>query len=532
MDILDYDQKDFFEYFRIRFIKDIVQFENMISALQNTKDFNEVVDTIFRIFHNLKASSQYLGMNNIAILAHKVECVISSIKYDSSPPGREIILWLHRVKEQMMKWGDVLENNMLPRNEASLALLNTIVFGKAHVNKSTLFKQLNIVYMDNNRSRANKIVSALNKTLERVISVESLSELTSKLDQGNFHICMLNTEQDNISTSLFCKKNYPKVSVITIFDNLNKDIKLELIKNDIHNILANPLRADDLKKMLLEIIETKHINYSYLIDNYELEQFIKKLDTIPEFIRRIIDICDNSEKSIKDLIYEISNDTIFSSYILEVSSKNKLINHELSLNQTIAHIGKQSIKSLALKKISLPLKDISLISYNITIDDFNTVSFLRKKLMLYWYSKISVSALSVLATTALIGNIGQLILAKTLIDNNKSEVFLKDLKSQGILFSEERHLHTSTARITSDIFEHWGLSSQIVDSVRYSDYPEDAPIEIHDLCLANHIVFQLIQLDGRVQDEVPHHIKKLLENNGLSLTPLESALQRINQQLE
>lgn len=64
--------------------------------------------------------------------------------------------------------------------------------------------------------------------------------------------------------------------------------------------------------------------------------------------------------------------------------------------------------------------------------------------------------------------------------------------------------------MSSDIFRYWNLHKDIVDCVRFSDNPQNAPVEIYDLALANYVVFRLIPLNGEVVREIPERIKELL----------------------
>ncbi len=527
MNTLDFEQQEFFEYYKIKFSKDIVLLEKCIYELQNIETFSEASGVIFRLFHNLKANSQYIGLNNMVTLLHKAECVISSIRDDNIPPGKIIIRWLVMVKEQMIKWESMLEQNILPKTDYDKSLLNDIVFGQKNNNSSVSFEQLKIVYMDKNINRAKKIIAVLSKKIEKVIHVNNITELSDVLDKDDFHVCMLNDEDNNLKAASFCSKEYPSTVVITVFDNINCQNELQFRKNGLNYFLTNPMKGEALKRILLNIIEEYFVRYNYLIKDNDINSFVSTLSMIPSSIKDVLEICENDEKGIKDLIKVITVDPVLSAYILESSHKYKLLSSELSLNMTISHLGKQSIKALTLKHLSLSLEDISLHPYGIDSEEFSKISFLRKKLMIYWYSKVSVSSLNILATTSLMGNIGQFLISKTLINKGMSEYFTNNIKESGVLMSEEHFLHTSTALISANIFKHWGLNKKIIDSVRYSDYPERAPIEIYDLCLANHIVFQLVKLDGTVETKIPEHIKSLLEDNDLDTIPLENALSRI-----
>jgi hypothetical protein len=52
------------------------------------------------------------------------------------------------------------------------------------------------------------------------------------------------------------------------------------------------------------------------------------------------------------------------------------------------------------------------------LSDYSETAQKRSSLMIKWFSKVSFTKLNILATSALVGNIGQLIVSKEISANN------------------------------------------------------------------------------------------------------------------
>ena len=120
------------------------------------------------------------------------------------------------------------------------------------------------------------------------------------------------------------------------------------------------------------------------------------------------------------------------------------------------------------------------------------------------------------------------MIAQEIKEEEKEEEFSKLLNQYSVNVAEKKILQTTTPHISSAILRHWRLHRDIVDSVQFSDTPKNAPEEIYDMALANHIVFTLVPLDGKVLKEIPENIEKLLQKSGMALSPLQKALESIN----
>jgi len=84
-------------------------------------DYNDAVNDLFRMFHNLKSSTAYLKIDRIKNFAHFVEDVLDRARERDSA-DEKLIDWLFSVADQFHEWYGNID-----RNE-ELAPLHTDIF--------------------------------------------------------------------------------------------------------------------------------------------------------------------------------------------------------------------------------------------------------------------------------------------------------------------------------------------------------------------------------------------------------------------
>lgn len=526
--------KDDFEYelyeiFKEQFINNMVQIENNILELENSEHDKKAINNLFRIFHTLKANSQYFHFESMSIVADKTEKVLASLREGSAFSDISVIKWLIKVQEQCFIWSHEMENDATEFSQPTPSLLNEIEIKDSHTNALSLLKQLSVLYFDINQKRSQKLLSALEKNFLKVKEVHTLDDFEQKLILEQPNICIINIGKDTIKASKLSQQHVPNSAIIVVFDKLDHSTYLKLGVHGIYHTILNPIMGDELKRVLLSVIDSHFTSRQFIITNQKIKDFIETLQPLSVSILQIQRICDDEEASIKELIKAVKLDPVISGMILK-TAKNPIYGLEeiSTIDQAVSIFGKTRVKAISLSQMIDAFGRMDLSPYNITESIFSNVAALRLMLMIKWYSKVSISSLAILSTTAILGNIGQLLIAREINVLKKKTVFLQNIQDNTIQIAEEKCMRTTTASVSSDILSYWQLEMDIVDSVRFSDNPEDGPEQIYSLCLANHVVYRLVQLDGKVLKKVPKNIEKLLQKNKLRVEPLQKALDAIN----
>ena len=521
---------EIYEVFREQLELHIPVIESNILLLNNENQVGDSIDELFRTFHSYKATSSYLSLKPIHNLVSKVEIVLSSLREEKKVVPDSIIDWLLQIKDQIIYWLEQMQTNETNLEKAPAHLYNKIKISKSYIAPKDILKTLTILYIDKNDSRAQKIIPFLKKIVKDVRYDSDINQSQNLIEYYKYDILMLNINKANHELIDLCKKNNPNTPIIAIFDKITAICSKKLLRKGVSHAITNPLSAKDIQRELVFIVKTYFSSVNILIDNKKISDFIQALKPLPNTIFQIMQVCDDDELPIKELISVVKTDPIIAANILNAANSPLYGSTELkTIDQAVSRLGKTAIKALTMSGVYKNLGDIDLAPYSINEDTFSKVSMTRLSLMLKWYSKISIADLSVLSSTALLGNIGQLLISKELININRDDDFKDLLTTFDTKYAEESILYTSTATISSQILNYWKLSSDIVDVISYSDNPSQAPEELKKLVVANYIVYRLVDLNGCVLDEIPDDILPFLAEYNFNPELLSKALNYVLQ---
>ena len=512
--------------------------EEMSLQLDNTKEHihslsekelvYESINTLFRTYHSYKATSHYLSLLPIHKLSSRVEDVLSSMRDAKETVDNSIIEWLLKVNDQFLLWIEDLNLNKTVLQDAPLELFEVIKVSPPYMKPEDKLRRLNILYLDHKISRSQQITSMLKNSCASLEYTDNIPEAEVLLENTTFHIVIANLSKDNERVLKFMSQNFENTPILIIYDKVSSSLYKKLFKSGITHILENPLKARDLQREVLSITKAYHSSQNILMSNKNIDNFINNLEPLANTIFQVISICEDEESSIKELIKVVSADSIMAGYILDFA--NNPIYGKAGINtldKAVIKIGTKAVKALCMAGIYKNLYPIDLSAYNIDEDIFSKVSQLRLSLMLKWYAKVSISSLSILSSTALLGNLGQLLISKEIISLKQESIFKEITRDYTISYAEESIIRTTTNTISSQILRYWKIPLDIVEVITYSDNPLEAPKEIRKLCIANHIVYSLIDIKGNISQKISSEILSLMNENGLEIVPLQKALESI-----
>lgn len=528
MTIDDEFEQELREIFKEQFVNNSVDVKNSIVKLGDCDTYEDAVNNLFRIFHSIKANSTYFGYEDITKLAVTVENVLNALRDINPPIGEGVLEWFDKVEHQYSVWTNEMQESEEEFSRVNVELLNAVQVGSESKNPALLLKKQSVVYYNKSKKASIKLLAMLNKYAESVIHISDKSSFEKHLKEEKPNICIMDIGDECIEASKIFYKYIPVSALIVFLDKSDKSTHIKLGLEGIHHIITRPIMQDALYRELLRVVESHFTSRRFIIDNKKIQEFIQTLHPLSDSILQIQSVCNDGESSIKDLIKVVKKDPLISGMILQ-AAKSPLYNlDEIStIDHAVTLLGKRQVQAVALTKAidEFDTKDLSVY----TMDDktFSNVATLRLILMIKWYSKVSIAALSILSTTAILGNIGQLLMAQEIAKMGKQEEFSKFAHKYSIQYAEEKVLQTTTSHVSSDIASFWELDSDIIDSLRFSDNPKNAPDEVYDLALANYVVFRLIRLDGKIEAEIPKRVKKALLDKGLSLLALQNALDSI-----
>jgi len=85
--------------------------EPAIIALENEKSRSEMINELFRIFHNIKSASGFLKIERMHLLSELAEEFMDSVRQNQDSISESFIDWLLLVNDQFRAWYKQLEND-------------------------------------------------------------------------------------------------------------------------------------------------------------------------------------------------------------------------------------------------------------------------------------------------------------------------------------------------------------------------------------------------------------------------------------
>ncbi len=482
------------------------------------------IANLFRLFHNYKASASYLELKELFLLVAQGENILNALRSSKGEATVYDLQWLTSCVDQLQIWS----NELLEEQELSSmnpSLFPTITILDEEERTSDVMQGLTLLYVDSSLTRAQKMQAPLKHVFKSVNITDSLDELRTIVLNNLCDIVLLNMleESIDIATELLILK--PDIALITAVPNLRANQRSRLLLKGLTHPIHSPIRSDELKRQLHNIV-TSHFSKVYtLVSHQKIYNFIQGIDPLPSSIKEITRLCDDPESSIKDLIHIIESDSITTANILHAANMPiYAVKSTSSIEQAVVSFGKRLIKAITLSDLACRIGSLQLQAYNINEEQFKQTSRLRLALMNAWYFQVDPDALTLLCSSAILGNLGEILIDQELINQGLEHAF-KDYDVNEFSKAEVTLLKTSAAFVTADILEFWGLDSELVDSIRYSDSPFNASsAKLQQLACANAIVYRMVTPHGELHTQIPNNVKSLMLKAGLEIDSLEKAI--------
>ncbi len=519
---MDTELLDIFSY---KLLADLPLMQESVNKLSLTKD--ESVAKLFRNFHNYKASSAYLKLKSINSLVSQGENILNALRTHQGYANEHEIKWLNSCIKQLNIWC----NQLLVGEE--LSVLQASIFPNISIlndTKSTtdIMQTLSILYADTDPTRTHKTQAPLSHIFKSVTTASYPQEIKNSIFSNHYDIVILNMQEESISIAKELLEIKPDIALITAVPLLKNHQKSRLLLKGLTHPIASPIQSPDLKRQLHNIISSHFSKVYSLISHQKIYNFIQGLDPLSSSTKEITRLCDDPESSIKDLIKVVSSDAITTAGILHsISLPIYGLQATSSIDNAVVSFGKRTIKALTLSGLASQLGSLNLGAYKINEEQFKQASRLRLALMNQWYTRINPNDLKILSSSAILGNLGVILINHELYNQGLEDEF-KNYSPEEFTHAEVKLLKTSSAFVTADILEFWGLEEDLVDSIRYSDSPFNASSpKIQSLACANAIVYKMVTPQGELLNKIPDAVKTLMKKEKLDENVLEEALQAL-----
>ena len=208
----------------------------------------------------------------------------------------------------------------------------------------------------------------------------------------------------------------------------------------------------------------------------QIDDLLRRVESLPPLPRTIILIEEyrrKSEKEISELHDIISKDALIVTNLLKIANSAMFgfwSKVETPL-RAISLLGINFTISVAISASSQKLLVTTLAPYGLTNDNFMNSSNIASVLASLWLGKIDETIKDEIILPALLIDIGKYIIADMILNEQKEKEFKAQIE-EGILSIEEvekEFLGFSSSYVTAQIFKHWKLSPNLINSIEFVD---------------------------------------------------------------
>jgi len=262
---------------------------------------------------------------------------------------------------------------------------------------------------------------------------------------------------------------------------------------------------------------------------------IKALPPLDDTIIKIQRICTDKNSSLNDLVKVVEGDPMLTANILKSSNSPlygfsreiKNISHAISL------FGMATIRGFALSSAIKQNIKIDLSPYNITNAKFLEISVAQSALMFNWFTKVNRELLDILVPASFMMEVGKIVIANELIEQNLIEQFTEGLSKATspleISALEKEIVGFSNEEITAKIFEQWNLEAELIETIKYSNNPEEAEEHIQPYATALQIVKTSINIFGQLEESGIASSLEIIEKHEINQELFLNAIEKVKQ---
>ena len=262
---------------------------------------------------------------------------------------------------------------------------------------------------------------------------------------------------------------------------------------------------------------------------------IKALPPLDDTIIKIQRICTDKHSSMNDLVKVVEGDPMLTANILKSSNSPlygfsreiKNISHAVSL------FGMATIRGFALSSAIKQNIKIDLSPYNLSNTQFLNISVLQSALMFNWFSKVNREMLDVLVPASFMMEVGKIVIANEITEQKLEQEFQSKLAAaltpSDISNLEKETVGFSNEQITAKIFEQWNLEEELVETIRYSNTPQNVDEHIQAYAVPLQAVKNSINIFGQLEENAIASSLEILQNGNLEKEPFLNAIEKVKQ---
>ena len=122
----------------------------------------------------------------------------------------------------------------------------------------------------------------------------------------------------------------------------------------------------------------------------------------------------------------------------------------------------------------------------------------------------------------------KILIADEIVKNDEVMPFKSEIETAvNIAQVEKSFVGTTTAEITSKIFEHWGFDETMVEAIHYADSIDEAPEHIRDYSIALKIVKTAIPMNAPLSERSITIAQNLIQKEDFDEALFNNAIEKL-----
>lgn len=261
---------------------------------------------------------------------------------------------------------------------------------------------------------------------------------------------------------------------------------------------------------------------------------IKALPPLPKSFHEINAVCADENATIDKLAKVIENDPMLVANLLKVANSPlySFRTQIKSVLQAVSLFGMSTTRALTTDISIKKLLSVDIEPYGVSPEDFVHICGMQSSLIRDWYSKVDKTKTDTLFLAALMQETGKILIADEIVKNDEAMQFKSEIQSAvNIAQVEQSYVGTTTAEITAKIFEHWGFSEEIVQTIEFSDNYEKAEDAIRPLSFALKVVKMAVPINSPLSERSVTIALHLLEKEQMDQAVFAQAVEKAIEKL-
>jgi HD-like signal output (HDOD) protein len=259
------------------------------------------------------------------------------------------------------------------------------------------------------------------------------------------------------------------------------------------------------------------------------KKIINNIPPLPESVIKIEAYAKDPNVSYKKVSQMLEKDPVLTSEILKAANFplygfSKRIT---TLESAISLLGLGTIRGFVLAVYVRNNFSFTLDPYGITPQAFALCASKHNAFATNWYFESMPRLFNILSPATFLSNLGQVLITQYLIHENKSAEF-SDLihEESDYKNAEEMFCGITSVELTAQIFEHWSMEERLVNTLRFSNAPMNAPQKDRLYAQILHCIHTVLPYHGIMSEHSIQEAATLVEEYGLNLEKFKVAVEK------